>query len=464
MFVGNFNGFTVYDIENGSKPKLLSSVVCPGGQGDVSVYRNLLIVSVEQTRGRVDCGTGGVKETVSAERFRGIRIFDISDLASRSKWPLCRRCRGSHTHTLVTDPKTRQHLRLRSRAPARCARRRARGLLGEGSERDPNTSLFSIDVIQVPLNRPSAPHRQPPRIFADPTTARIAGLWQGGNTVRARRPRASRDQCHDITVFPDIGLAAGACSGNGILLDISDPRTRSARCGHRQELRLLAFGDVQQRRHQVIFTDEWGGGTRRAAAPTDPLTGAPTRSSTSSIASCVRGYYKMPAPQTELGELRRAQRIDHPGAGPRHHGAGVVSGRLSVFDFTDRQPVEIAFFDRGRSTPRPDHSAATGRPTGTTATSTVRDRRGIDIFSLTPSEFLSQNEIEAARLCEHERSQRTAAASSHMAAELRGVAGVRRSAHARPRHPTCASRCDPDHTRTRRQDSIVATARGCGGR
>ena len=80
LFIGNFNGFNVYDLAAARKPKLLASIVCPGGQGDVSVHGNLLVMSVEQTRGRLDCGTQGVEPPVSAERFRGVRIFDVSDV------------------------------------------------------------------------------------------------------------------------------------------------------------------------------------------------------------------------------------------------------------------------------------------------------------------------------------------------------------------------------------------------
>src|SRR4029453_2861422 len=67
LFIGNFNGFNIYDVANPRKPKLIGSVVCPGGQGDVSVWGNLLVMSVEQTRGRVDCGTSGVEAPVSAD-------------------------------------------------------------------------------------------------------------------------------------------------------------------------------------------------------------------------------------------------------------------------------------------------------------------------------------------------------------------------------------------------------------
>src|SRR5262245_38253916 len=155
MFVGNFNGFTVYNIENGSKPKLLSSVVCPGGQGDVSVYRNLLIVSVEQTRGRVDCGTGGVKETVSPERFRGIRIFDISDLRKPRQVAALQTCRGSHTHTLGTDARDRHNIYVyvSGTGVVRSADELA-GWSGKDPKEDPNTSLFSIEVLPTPIEAP----------------------------------------------------------------------------------------------------------------------------------------------------------------------------------------------------------------------------------------------------------------------------------------------------------------------
>src|SRR5437867_7141283 len=110
LFMGNFNGFNTYDIERPSRPKLLASIVCPGGQGDVSVHGHLLFMSVEQTRGRIDCGTGGVQTPVSAERFRGVRIFDISDMSKPRQVAAVQTCRGSHTHTLVTDPKDKANL------------------------------------------------------------------------------------------------------------------------------------------------------------------------------------------------------------------------------------------------------------------------------------------------------------------------------------------------------------------
>src|SRR6266545_1288243 len=225
MFMGNFNGFNTYDIETPKKPRLLASVVCPGGQGDMSVYGNLLFMSVEQTRGRLDCGTQGVTETVSKERFRGVRIFDITDISKPKQIAAIQSCRGSHTHTLVTDPNDKANIYVYgSGTGAVRSGDELEGCSGTGPDEDPNTALFSIDVIKVPLAAPEkAAIVNKPRIFADPKSGAIAGLWQGGSHGEGTQSSRITNQCHDITVFPEVGLAAGACAGNGILLDISDP-------------------------------------------------------------------------------------------------------------------------------------------------------------------------------------------------------------------------------------------------
>ena len=404
MFVGNFNGFTVYDIENGSKPKLLSSVVCPGGQGDVSVYRNLLIVSVEQTRGRVDCGTGGVKDTVSPERFRGIRIFDISDLRKPKQVAVVQTCRGSHTHTLVTDAKDRDNIYVYvSGTGAVRSGDELAGCSGKDPKEDPNTSLFSIDVIQIPVKSPErARIVNQPRIFSDPSTGQLAGLWQGGNHGPGTQTSRITRQCHDITVFPDIGLAAGACGGNGLLIDISDPV---------HPVRLDAVTDkafaywhsatFSADGSHVVFTDEWGGGTRPRCRPEDPVTwGADAVFDVADRKLHFDGYYKMPAPQSDLENC-----VAHNGSIIPVPGRDIMvqawyQGGVSVFDFSDAtHPVEIAFFDRG---PLDAKDLILGGYwsaywyNGHVYASEIS--RGIDVFSLTPSEFLSKNEIEAARL------------------------------------------------------------------
>jgi peptidoglycan-associated lipoprotein len=104
LVAGNYHGFNTYDISNPTNPMLLSSVVCPGGQGDVSLIGNLLIMSVQETRGRLDCGLAGVPEPVSGDRIQGIRIFDVSDFSMPLQVGAVQTCRGSHTHTVVGPP------------------------------------------------------------------------------------------------------------------------------------------------------------------------------------------------------------------------------------------------------------------------------------------------------------------------------------------------------------------------
>src|SRR5436190_96001 len=141
VFMGSFHGFTTYDIERPSKPKLSASIVCPGGQGDVSVHGNLLFMSVEQTRGRLDCGTQGVATPVSTERFRGVRIFDISDLNRPKQVAGIHTCRGSHTHTLVSDPHDTANLYVYGAGTSGVRRGdELTGCSGLKPDEDPNTA------------------------------------------------------------------------------------------------------------------------------------------------------------------------------------------------------------------------------------------------------------------------------------------------------------------------------------
>jgi hypothetical protein len=404
LFVGNFHGFNAYDIENAAKPRLLVSVVCPGGQGDVSVYRNLLIVSVEQTRGRIDCGAQGVAAPTSAERLRGIRIFDISDLRKPRQVAVVQTCRGSHTHTLVTDPDDRNNLYVyvSGTGTVRSAEELA-GCSGKDPKEDPNTSLFSIDVIQIPLAAPEkARIVNQPRIFADPATGALGGLWQGGNHGPGTQTSRMTRQCHDITVFPEVGLAAGACAGNGLLLDISDPV---------HPVRLDAVTDksfaywhsatFSNDGSKVIFTDEWGGGTRPRCRSTDPATwGADAVFDIVDRKLQFAGYYKLPAPQGEQENCVAHNGSLIPVPGRDIMVQGWYQGGISVFDLTDPvHPVEIAYFDRG---PVDAKDLILGGYwsaywyNGHVYGSEIA--RGIDVFTLTPSEYLSKNEIEAARL------------------------------------------------------------------
>jgi hypothetical protein len=408
LFMGNFNGFNTYDIERPGKPKLAASVVCPGGQGDVSVHGNLLFMSVEQTRGRLDCGTQGVPTPVSTERFRGVRIFDISDVSKPKQIAAVQTCRGSHTHTLVTAPGDQANLYVygSGTGSVRSAEELA-GCSGLKPDEDPNTALFSIDVIQVPLAAPQdAKIVSRPRIFADTATGAISGLWAGGDHGPGTQKTSVTNQCHDITVFPEVGLAAGACSGNGILLDISDPKNPK-RLDHVADKNFAYWHSATFNNDgtKVIFTDEWGGGTRPRCRASDLLTwGADAIFDVVDRKLQFGGYYKMPAAQTETENC-----VAHNGSLIPVPGRDIMvqawyQGGLSVFDFTDTaHPVEIAFFDRG---PIDAKTLITGGYWSTYwyngAIYGSEIARGIDVFKLKPSEYLSQNEIDAASLVRSE--------------------------------------------------------------
>jgi hypothetical protein len=368
----------------------------------VSVHGNLLFMSVEQTRGRIDCGTQGVDEPVSAERFRGIRIFDISNLGRPRQVAAVQTCRGSHTHTLVTNPKDPANVYLYgSGTGAVRDAKELEGCSGGDPKEDANTALFSIDVIKVPIAAPEqAEVVSRPRIFADPQTGAISGLWQGGNFGPGTQTSSATRSCHDITVFPEIGLAAGACSGNGILLDISDPVS---------PVRLDAVTDknfaywhsatFNNDGTKVIFTDEWGGGTRPRCRATDlPTWGANAIFTIVDRKLVFGGYYKLPTPQTEQENCVAHNGSLVPVPGRDIMVQGWYQGGISVFDFTDpSKPFEIAYFDRG---PLNENDLITGGYwsaywyNGHIYGSEIA--RGLDVFDLKVSELLSQDELDAA--------------------------------------------------------------------
>ena len=400
MAMGSFHGFNVYDIESARSPRLLASIVCPGGQGDVSIHGNLLFMSVEQTRGRLDCGTQGVVDTVSKERFRGVRIFDISDIRNPKQVAAVQTCRGSHTHTLVPKDSQTLYVYGSGTGGVRSGEELADCSGGDPKE-NPNTALFSIDVIEVPISAPEKSRIvNRPRIFADEKTGAVAGLWPGGDHGPGSQRTSTTNQCHDITVFPQVGLAAGACSGNGILLDISDP-ANPKRLDHVSDKNFAYWHSATFNNDgtKVIFTDEWGGGTRPRCRANDLLNwGANAIFDIVDKKMVFGGYYKMPAAQTDTENCVAHNGSIIPVPGRDIMVQGWYQGGVSVFDFTDsKNPVEIAYFDRG---PLDARNLITGGYwsaywyNGNIYGSEIS--RGVDIFRLTPTQHISQSEIDAA--------------------------------------------------------------------
>lgn len=407
LFLGNFYGIQIYDISDPSKPKLRTALPCPGGQGDVTVYGNLMFMSVEMPNGRVDCVDGGFTQGASKERFLGVRIFDISDLSNPKQVGMVQTCRGSHTHTLVPDPKDRENIYLyvSGTSGVRPADELA-GCSGLPPEQDPNTSYFRIEVIKVPLAAPqNASIVNMPRIFAD-AQGNVAGLWKGGAQGAGTQNTARTDQCHDITVYPELGLAAGACSGNGILLDISDAanpkRIDEVFDPNFAYWHSATFNNDGTR---LLFTDEWGGGMApRCQASDRKEWGADAIFDLKNRELTQVGYYKLPAPQTATENC-----VAHNGSLVPVPGRDIMvqawyQGGISVFDFTDpKNPIEIAYFDRG---PYNANELLLGGYwssywyNGHVYGSEIG--RGLDVFTLSPSEHLTQNEIDAAKLVRFE--------------------------------------------------------------
>ena len=402
-FQGGFNGFQVWDISNPKSPTLRTSFVCPGGQGDPSIYKNLLFFSVEETRGRLDCGTQGVTDTVSAERFRGVRIFDISDLDHPKQVAAVQTCRGSHTHTLVIDPNDPDnvYIYVSGTSVVRSGSELA-GCARGASLSDTTTSLFRIDIIKVPVAAPqNARVVNSPRIFADSAGA-IAGLWLGGAHGPGTQTTTQTNMCHDITVYSAIGLAAGACSGNGILLDIRDPvHPKRIAAVIDPNFAYWHSATFNNDGTKVLFSDEWGGGMAPRCRPTDKITwGADAIFYRAGDKMTPAGHYKLPVAQTDQENC-----VAHNGSLIPIPGRDVMTqawyqGGVSVFDFTDpAHPKEIAFFDRG---PMDSTKLLLGGDWGTYWYNghiyASEIDRGLDVLDLKASDQLSQNEIDAAKL------------------------------------------------------------------
>ena len=402
LVTGSYHGFNIYDISNDGLPELLSSVVCPGGQGDVSIVDDLLIMSVESSNARIDCGLTGTIGTVDAERFLGLRIFDISDLRRPQQVGSVQTCRGSHTHSVVSSDAERILVYNSGTRPVR-DEEELPGCLDDTRYGDERTALFRIDVIEIPVQRPQDAYIvDSPTVFADAESGVIAGLWQGGDHGDDTQETNQTNHCHDITVFPSLKLAAGACSGNGILFDISDP-LQPKRIDEVSDPNFAYWHSATFNNDgsKVLFTDEWGGGGRPRCLASDPLTwGA------NAIFDIVDGklefgsYYKMPAPQTEQENC-----VAHNGSLVPVPGRDIFvqawyQGGISVMDFTDsRNPVEIAYFDRGPIDAEDMVLGGfwsvywyDGMIYGTEIA------RGLDVLKFSPSEHVSDNEIQAASL------------------------------------------------------------------
>lgn len=464
---GNYNGFVVWDITNPAQPELVVEFLCPASQSDVSVYGDLLFVSGEGTSGRLDCGTQGVESRVSADRLRGIRIFDISDIKNPQYISNVQTCRGSHTHSVLVDPNDDDnvYVYISGSAPVR-PEDELPGCSSALPSEDPNSALFRIEVIKVPLDNPQAAaivnaprifenlvapprHGEAPEELAALARAKAAGAYvanffgaervvpnrlvnnylerlkteRGGDAITAEDSTALRsrlqsmideqfagpseaanlgpDQCHDITLYPEVGLAGGACEGYGILLDIRNPENPTrldavadSNFAYWHSATFNNEGDV------VIFTDEWGGGTQPKCRATDPKEWGANAVFTINDEGKMefQSYYKLPAAQTSTENCVAHNGSLIPVPGRDIMVQGWYQGGIVVVDYTDpANPVEMAYHDRG---PISNERLVAGGSwsvywyNGYLVNSEIA--RGLDIFEMTPSEYITANEIAAA--------------------------------------------------------------------
>ena len=419
-FVGNFNGFQIYDISNPADPTVRTAVVCPGGQGEVSVYRNLLFMSAEETRARTDCGAPAAPAG-SPLRFRGVRIFDISNLDAPVQVAAVQTCRGSHTHTLLKSPHddANVYVYVNGTGGVRPATELAgckplpQGTPLTTPQTDQELSQWRIEVIKVPLAAPQdAAVVSTPRLFANEATGQINSLQNAPPTPQHPSgtnwsPSPSSDSCHDITTYPELDLAAGACEGNGLLLDIKDP-ANPKRIAVAQDNRFAYWhgATFSNDGAKVVFTDEWGGGTAPRCRVTDDLSwGANAIYDIVDKQLVFRSYYKLPVAQTNQENCVSHLPSLIPVPGRDIMTQAWYQGGVSVIDFTDSaNPKEIAYYDRGPI-------SATSLVLGGLWSSYYYNgaiygseiARGFDSWKLTPTAELSVNEIAAAAEVELDR-------------------------------------------------------------
>jgi hypothetical protein len=411
-FNGNFNGINIYNIANPAAPQLVTSISCPGSQNDVSVYGNLLFVSVEAAGAKRDCTTTPAAN--GATRFRGVRIFDITDITKPVQLKGVTTCRGSHTHTLVRPKNDPDNVYIYNSGTSTQI-----GGITELTDCNidgptaANPTRWKIDVIKVPLANPDAAAIvNGPRIFKNEETGAVNGLQNGpppgsqhpcatavpacvgsgtSNTGGASWfPSPNTQSCHDITVYEEFDLAAGACEGNGILLDISDPANPKRLDAVADPLFAYWHGATFSNDGKaILFTDEWGGGNFARCRATDQLSwGADAIYEIVNKKLVFRSYYKLPVAQTNAENC-----VSHVGNLIPVRGKNIMvqawyQGGASVIDWTNLgQPKEIGYFDRG-----PVNAA--GNPSNGGFWSTYwynghiygsEIARGLDVFKLAPT-------------------------------------------------------------------------------
>lgn len=318
-YVGNYSGFSVWDISKPKNPTKISQVSCPGAQNDISVSGDLLYLSTDSSRSDDSCSSEPQSGTVK-ESWEGIKIFDISNANNPKYLKSVETACGSHTNTLVPGDKSTEFIYVSSYNPS-------------SNLPDCQPPHDGISIIEVPKKNPAkAKVVATPVLFPD-----------GGNE--------STNGCHDITAYPKRKIAAGACMGDGIIMDIRNPqkpkvieRVSDPNFSFWHSATFTNDGD------KVVFTDELGGG---GAATCDVETG-PTHGANAIYGLSkqnqlrFQSYFKIDRHQNDSENC-----VSHNGSLIPVDGKDIMvqswyMGGTSVWDFTDaRRPREIGYFERG---------------------------------------------------------------------------------------------------------------------
>jgi hypothetical protein len=437
VYQGNFAGFTIWDVKDPTHPAMVAVVSCITAQGDPSIIGNLLFISAEGNGNRKDCAKGGVQNP--ADHMTGVRIYDVSNPASPKLVKNVETCKGSHTHTVIPDPKNKDVIYIY--VSGNQGARPATELAGCNNGTDPadvNNSLYRLDVIKVPLKHPEqAAVVTGARIFtgleAAPTSemrreaqaerAARRSAAGGANAQQAGDPRMATGprNCHDVTAYPAMNLLAGACASYGLLVDISNPE-KPVRLDARADTNFSLWHTAvfSNDGSKVVFTDEWGGGTQPMCQATSMMEmGGNTVLTIKNRKLTQHAYFKLPSAQSAQENC-----VSHNGGlipvpGRDLFVQGWYQGGVDVSDFTDPDhPFEVAFFDRGPVDLPPEPgdtaSASISRQRGTIGGSwgayywngyiySSELARGFDVLELVPSDKLSANEIAAAKLVRMEQ-------------------------------------------------------------
>ncbi|RZU76422.1 LVIVD repeat-containing protein [Micromonospora kangleipakensis] len=329
-FVGNYNGFTIYNIANASNPKIMSQVLCPGSQNDISVYGDLLFLSTDSSRSDDSCSSVSQSAAVK-ESWEGIKVFDISDKTNPRYIKAVETDCGSHTHTLVpAKDGLSVYLYVSSYSPA-------------SAFPDCQPPHDSISIVKVPLETPT-----------DAAVVATPNLFPEGG-YPGRPGGSATTGCHDITAYPQKDLAAGACMGDGILMDISDREAPRVINQVRDTVNFAFWHSAtfNNTGTKVIFTDELGGG----GAATCNTTVGPNRGadaiydvtgSGDARTMVFRSYFKIPRDNSSTENC-----VAHNGSLIPVPGRDIMvqawyQGGISVWDFTDSSaPREIGYWERG---------------------------------------------------------------------------------------------------------------------